>query len=157
MESDVDFLLRNTDYSMEVVGHILGLSFQRVQKIATGVLSVEERLIRSRRSKSLGKRGVQNPMHGKFGVGHHNYKGHTARKDGYVLVPRPTWYTRSTAKHILEHNVVACQLLGVSALPKKVEVHHIDEDRANNEPANLAIMSSAAHKRLHRQLRERRK
>ena len=52
-----------------------------------------------------------------------------------------------------EHVLVAEKVLG-RPLPKGAEIHHIDEDKANNANNNLVICPSKAyHSLLHRRLR----
>lgn len=49
---------------------------------------------------------------------------------------------------IYEHRYVMQQVLG-RALTSDEVVHHRDEDKANNSPENLEVMSQAEHARLH--------
>jgi hypothetical protein len=52
----------------------------------------------------------------------------------------------------LVHRLVAANLLGFShpsMLPTSLIVHHIDENKLNNEPDNLAITTRAGHMRIH--------
>lgn len=53
-----------------------------------------------------------------------------------------------------EHRTVAEQKLGRSLQPGEI-VHHRDEDKRNNRPDNLEVMTQAEHARLH--LLERRR
>lgn len=41
-------------------------------------------------------------------------------------------------------------------IPKGYHVHHVDEDRRNNQPGNLALMAESAHRKLHMLQPERR-
>jgi len=62
-------------------------------------------------------------------------------------------YTATTRPHYdrLVHVVVMEEHLGRRLLPGEV-VHHIDQNKQNNELSNLQLMSSAAHTALHRRL-----
>ena len=72
--------------------------------------------------------------------------GGCLRDDGYVTVTRQ----RVTK---LEHVMVAERALG-KPLPITARVHHVDENRSNNEPSNLVICPSEAyHKLLHQRMR----
>lgn len=46
------------------------------------------------------------------------------------------------------HRVVAELKLGRALLPGEI-VHHIDGDKWNNDPDNLAVMTQAEHARIH--------
>jgi hypothetical protein len=62
-------------------------------------------------------------------------------KNGYVVL------TRGDKRG--EHRAVAEAILGRKLLPTEV-VHHIDRNRSNNDPSNLAVMSNSEHVRQHR-------
>lgn len=59
-----------------------------------------------------------------------------------------------------EHRLIATTILGRDLLPHEV-VHHKDEDKTNNHPNNLEVMTRSSHTLLHNKLRriqrERRK
>jgi hypothetical protein len=76
-----------------------------------------------------------------------NAKGTSLKASGYVAI------TRGENKHRGEHVVIMEARLGRHLKPDEV-VHHIDGNRSNNHPDNLALMTRAAHMRLH--MRERR-
>lgn len=76
------------------------------------------------------------------GNSHPNWKGGRTTLHGYVIL-----HTASRT-HEREHRVVMEALLGRALEPGEV-VHHIDGDRANNDPGNLAVMSASAHSKLH--------
>lgn len=60
---------------------------------------------------------------------------------------RPTsGYTKRLGKH--EHRVVMENILG-RPLRRDEIVHHIDGNKANNNPSNLMIMSRSEHAKLH--------
>lgn len=49
---------------------------------------------------------------------------------------------------VSEHRVVVERTLG-RCLRRGEYVHHIDEDRTNNEPDNLVVVNAAQHRRIH--------
>ncbi len=76
------------------------------------------------------------------GISHH--------ADGYIQVraeghPRAK---RERSFRVFEHIIVAEHVLGRHLLPDEV-VHHKNGDRTDNRPANLEVLTRAAHNRLH--------
>jgi hypothetical protein len=69
--------------------------------------------------------------------------GVSTKPNGYVE------YTRGENKGRSVHVVTFERRIGRRLLADEV-VHHIDGDRSNNHPDNLALMTRAAHTRLHR-------
>lgn len=67
------------------------------------------------------------------------------RTDGYIM-------HETGGRSVLEHVMVAEKALG-KRLPKGVHVHHVDENRANNDPSNLVICSTSYHRLLHIRMR----
>lgn len=68
------------------------------------------------------------------------------RGDGYLRVG-------VNGRRVMEHVAVAEKALG-KQLPRGVEVHHVDENRANNANTNLVICPDTAyHQLLHRRQR----
>ncbi len=72
-------------------------------------------------------------------------KGTRVNSNGYVE------YTRGPHKGRSVHDVMMEARLGRRLLPDE-EVHHIDENRQHNEIDNFALLTKAAHMRLHRLL-----
>lgn len=54
--------------------------------------------------------------------------------------------------YTFEHRLIAAKELGLENLPAHLEVHHIDGDKSNNHPDNLAIATKRGHRYLHKQL-----
>ena len=69
-------------------------------------------------------------------------QGRKLDRHGYVYV------RDELGRWIHEHRVVAERALG-RPLVRGEHVHHIDEDPANNDPANLLVLTAAQHRRLH--------
>ena len=55
-------------------------------------------------------------------------------------------YEKTYGRHT--HRIVAERMLGRSLLPDEI-VHHIDGNKRNNNPKNLAVMTQSEHARLH--------
>lgn len=147
----VDLYLSETKPTLQEVAAATSVTFHTAQAIVRRSLSEtqlkEEHALRYSRSKLADR----NPMAGKSKDLHHGYKGRLfCDPHGYVLVLKPDWYTgRPKSKHIYEHSVVMAKMLGLTAVPDGMVVHHIDEDRTNNRPDNLALVTAEAHRILH--------
>ena len=57
-----------------------------------------------------------------------------------------TGYVKYHQRH--QHRVVAEQMLGRPLEPGEI-VHHKDNDKSNNDPSNLEVMTQADHIRIH--------
>lgn len=106
---------------------------------------------RKRRMYSLSKLGDKNPMKGKTGVDHHNFKGVIDDSKGYKLMLKPDWYTgRKGSKHIFLHSAVVCHFMKMTEIPAGYVVHHCDQNPHNNYFSNLVLLTLAEHAALHR-------
>ena len=52
-------------------------------------------------------------------------------------------------KRMSEHQRMLCIALNIPEIPKGIIVHHIDENKSNNDINNLALMTITAHNRIH--------
>ena len=147
----VDMYLSSDKPTLREVAKTLSVTFHTAQEMVRRGVSEErlkeEQALRYSRSKS----GLKNPMRGKTGTQHPNHKGRLfCDPNGYVLVLKPDWYTgRLQSKHVYEHQVIMARMLGLTEVPGNMVVHHIDEDRTNNSPDNLALVTPEAHRLLH--------
>jgi len=74
-----------------------------------------------------------------------NWKGgRTIASSGYVLVKRPGHPLADSRGYAYEHRVVAMEKLG-RPLHKGEVVHHINGDKLDNRPENLAVLPSNGH------------
>lgn len=67
---------------------------------------------------------------------------------GYLYVYQPTHPMANKAGKVYVHRYVAQNFYGVE-LNSDLVVHHKDEDKLNNEPSNLEIMTYEEHSRHH--------
>ena len=105
---------------------------------------------RFKKSCARSKTGELNPMKGKTREHHHRYVESYINNQGYVWATVPDWYTGSRRNiKAQEHHLVACEKYGITEIPKGYIVHHIDENKTNNHPDNLEMMTISEHMRLH--------
>ena len=110
---------------------------------------------RYKKQLSITKLNKRNPMYGKIGNNHPNYKGLVEDGHGYYMILKPDWYTgRKGCKHIFYHHYVMCQYLGITEIPDGFVVHHIDLNPKNNDINNFQLMTIQAHNQLHAKLRK---
>ena len=123
--------------TMETIGRDLGLGHHTISAILKQELSPEE----FRRAKvarySYSKTGHRNPQFG-------------ARRAAERIMRRGHYAKWNGTGYTFEHRTIAARLLGLENLPATMDVHHIDGDKTNNHPNNLAIVTKAAHRQIHR-------
>lgn len=147
-------LYRTTTLTMEHIAEQVGVSWSFVSKTVKKEFSAEYRKDRKAGCYRASKLGDKNPMSGKFGDGHHNFKGAIPDGNGYLMVLKPDWYTgRKGSKHIFQHHEVYCREHGLTSIPRGYVVHHKDQVKTNNEPDNLLLLTMAEHARLHSRLK----
>ena len=73
---------------------------------------------------------------------HYNWKGGKIIQEGYIYVLKPN-HPRAKSKkgYVAEHVLVMEKALGRFLKPKEV-VHHIDENRLNNDEENLQLFEN---------------
>lgn len=154
--NEVVGLLMSTDLTYGQISNKLGLSYKQVWRRAQ---SLPKKYREDRRSKMCArlKWGINNPMYGKCGSDHHNYKGVVSDNKGYHMVLKPDWYTgRKNSKHIFLHHYIVCLEMNITSVPRGWCVHHCDLDKLNNEFTNLVLMTIGDHMRLHQYINKRR-
>lgn len=66
---------------------------------------------------------------------------------GYRVVYRPEHPLANKQGHVLEHRLVAWEAFG--PFDPRHHVHHKDEDKLNNDPSNLEVLTPSAHRSQH--------
>jgi hypothetical protein len=82
---------------------------------------------------------------------HANWRGGRTVHRGYVYIIVAGHPRANANGYVLEHIVVAEQMLG-RPLREDEHVHHLSGDRGDNRPANLQVVTRAQHTRIHCQL-----
>lgn len=92
------------------------------------------------------RRGAQH------GTRNHQWKGgRVVASNGYVLVRVGSGHRLADVRgYAYEHRLVAEGKVG-RPLADAEQVHHIDGDKTNNDPANLEVVSVAEHRFHHRE------
>lgn len=99
---------------------------------------------------SSSKLGNKNPMTGKNGVAHPNWKTDLSRDNGYIRVHAPEWYKGSKNDGYARLHILAyCENNGLDYIPDGMDIHHLDMNKDNNDISNLICLSTADHTKLH--------
>ena len=109
-------------------------------------------------------KGNKNPNYANTGDNNPLYKGYRLIQSGYYYVYEPNHPFASESGRIREHRLIAEKYLlkdkysvtidGRKYLSPEYDVHHIDENKLNNSPNNLMILTRSEHKKLHHQLKK---
>lgn len=121
--------------SQREIAETLGTTPHNVLGVLKTCLTTRERRAMCSLSHSRSKMGEKNPMKGKRFEEHPNWKGVIEGKGKYLTILTPEGripYHRHVVKHL-----------------DQFEVHHIDGDPSNNDPDNLAIVTSGGHSMIH--------
>ena len=145
-ENQQEVLRRYKDKSLPTIMQVakdMGTQYHNVCKVLQMCLPEAERKAMKAVRLSIGKLGSKNPMFGKNLEEHHNWKGDC--DDGYGYLTR-VWVD---GKRHFVHHIVMMELLGITELPKGMDVHHIDSDTKHNHPDNLALVTKKGHHTIH--------
>lgn len=105
------------------------------------------------RKKSIYK-GENNPNYGNRGANNPMFKGdRRISKYGYYELYRPDHPNAKKDGWIFEHRLIMSEYLG-RPLAEYEHVHHIDENKLNNDFNNLKVMSMSEHIKYHNSKKE---
>ena len=140
-----------TDLTSRQVAKVFGCCYHRSIKPLWleffGEIAVHDRF---RRSCARSKTGDKNPMLGRTAELHPRHKERYIAPTGYRMVNVPDWWEGSRkASKYLEHVIVGCEKYGLTKPMKGYVFHHIDDDKLNNDPDNLEMMTISAHMKHH--------
>lgn len=128
--------------TIEAIAKELKTTFHNVGYVIQTYMLESEKKALAKVRYSASKTGPKNPMQGKTGETHHNWKGECPDGYGYMTLLQGD-------ERRFVHRIVMAQALGLAELPEIFDVHHIDEDTSNNDLDNLALVTRAAHKAIH--------
>jgi ribosomal silencing factor RsfS len=142
--------LFHSDLGVQTIMQMYNRDYYTIKKIWLTEYHEGQFKARTSRLCRIHKIGDKNPMYGKAGMQHHNAKEENTTSGGYIEVFAPNWYTgaQDTGK-VLQHILVYCEHNGLSCLPAGLVVHHLDENKQNNHPDNLVLLSIPDHRRIH--------
>jgi len=83
------------------------------------------------------------------GVNHPNWKGGKIWVHGYWYIWKPDHPFANCYGYIAEHRVIYEEYYNCCLLPW-IEIHHIDNNRSNNEISNLQPLTHKEHRFIHR-------
>lgn len=123
--------------TMGAIAERNGVTYHTVSAVLKQELSPEEKRSLRGAYHSLSKTGALNPMHG-------------VRKAAERIMRKGRASQWNGSGYTFEHRTIVAKSLGLEELPPHWEVHHIDEDKTNNDLNNLAIVTKSGHQKLHR-------
>jgi len=126
--------------TMAEVGVLTKQTHATVSEIVRETVPPEQLKILKVANYSKSKMAAKNPMFG-------------ARKQVEAILRRGYRYLwmGGEEEYAPEHRLILMRSLGLTTWPQGWEVHHIDSDKLNNSPDNLAIVTRAGHQLLHSQ------
>lgn len=137
-----------TQKTVAQVAEAVGVTPRTAYQILKEVLPAEQRSEFKGLKYSASKKGANNPHFGKRGAETPHFRGDCPDGRGYLT-------RRVNGRRQFVHRIVAAAMLGipVEQMPDTMSVHHIDGNRTNNDPDNLAVTTKSGHNRIHKRYR----
>jgi hypothetical protein len=130
------------NYTATEIAAMLGATVDNVWGVLRQHMPAPEYAALKSIKYSKSRQGSKNPAYGKKREDNPRWKGACDDGYGYLTI---LW----KGKRCFVHHVVVMEALGVSKLPKGLEVHHIDGNRKNNDLENLALVTRKGHQKIH--------
>ena len=114
---------------------------QKIREGNKGKIVLEEtrqKISKTRIEKGVAK-GENNPMYGKTGEKHYNWQ------NGISFEPYGIEFNKELKQQILERDNWQCQDPNCNHLSQRLDVHHIDYNKKNNNPENLIVLCKSCH------------
>ena len=94
-----------------------------------------------RRQQSERMKGEKHPMYGKYGPEAANWRG------GVSSLPYAPEFNEALKREIRKRDSYTCRWCGIfqSLLRRRLDVHHIDFDKKNNNSSNLCALCQSCH------------
>jgi hypothetical protein len=141
--------LFNSDFGVNTICNMYHRDYSTIKKIWQTEYNPGQFRARTSRLCRLHQLGDKSHMKGKTGMKHPNAV-EKVMTNGYVTVFKPEWYTgKVDGNRVYEHIVAYCEHNGLTEVPDGLVIHHMDENKMNNSPENLIMLSIADHRRLH--------
>lgn len=153
----------NSNTRIDHLAKRLGIGYEKLKKLFInefGNRAYEERKTRLKKASTSGDNNYQ-VRQKKEGIKHWNTKNPEDKipqitAQGYRMIGTPEWFEGMSHQGFsLEHQIVYCQYNDLTKIPKGYIIHHKDEDKLNNDPANLELLSRAEHAILHKPRKSR--
>lgn len=135
---------QNTLWSLLDIAKHLKISHSTLYGIMRGIIPQSERSERNRLSRRQKNKRPISADHRTI-----------SKREGYYVVPKPEWYTGTSygKQTEYEHRIIGCEKYGLTEIPEGYVIHHKDENKRNNDPDNLLLMSRSDHNMIHNYLR----
>lgn len=83
-----------------------------------------------------------------------SWRGGRRKHNGYIEIHCPNHPNSNRERYVLEHRLVVEQFIERYLKPNEI-IHHIDEDKTNNDIDNLMIFKSTTeHLKFHAKIRQ---
>lgn len=144
------------EYTQQEIADQLGTTPRVVGRYIRETYSKEQIYSIKKKHYAASKLKEKNPLYAKRGADTPNWKGGIfLSKTGYLMMRKPDWFTGSATKscYVPLQDVIYCLENNLTGIPTGYDVHHCDQNKLNNDPSNLILLTNAEHTYLHYRLK----